>query len=162
MATKNDESVFLTFKFSSEKAAKQFVSYLNRLITVRDLNTRYHLGGDADPKADAECSRCYGYFTYSDLVLLIDPTRLYRIDPRSLSLFWKTPGFDKIKIETRKPITTVSFPQPSNLGIDFTPIKDYDYTNDDAVLQQQITKRITEDTLFIEQLIDQAKEVVHD
>ena len=56
----------------------RFYGYLNRLIRIRNMSEHY-LAGLTVPQ-DSNL----GYFTLSDVFLMLDPKRLYTTDPRIL------------------------------------------------------------------------------
>ena len=149
--------LLFNFMFQTERLAKQFVKDLKRMIHVRDMAARWGLGADA--KQDFDTKNHYGYFTYMDIVLMVEnePLELYKIDPRKLMVYWTSKQYKDISIELQKNDNgsveyVVKLPKPANLIIDYVPINPYDSHTDDKKIEAEITKKIVRENVYYDSL----------
>lgn len=127
--------VVCRFKVYRKHNVTKFYGYLNRLIKIRSMNECY-MGGLSVPK-DSNL----GYFTLSDVFLMLDPKRLYTTDPRILCWYWTNTKDNIRRTRLKDGTTLIEFLVPENKYIEYDAIYPYKTPESDNEFNKQILNK---------------------
>ena len=139
-----DSRVVCRFKVYRKRNVTKFYGYLNRLIKIRSMNECY-MGGLSVPK-DSNL----GYFTLSDVFLMLDPKRLYTTDPRILCWYWTNTKDNIRRTRLKDGNTLIEFLVPENKYVEYNAIYPYKTPESDNEFNKQILNKNIQESKELE------------
>ena len=136
--------VVCRFKVYRKRNVTKFYGYLNRLIKIRSMNECY-MGGLSVPK-DSNL----GYFTLSDVFLMLDPKRLYTTDPRILCWYWTNTKDNIRRTKLKDGNTLIEFLVPENKYVEYNAIYPYKTPESDNEFNKQILNKNIQESKELE------------